>query len=402
MPLIKRVILLGVLIGLAIIGLEGYIQVQHQAAENGEDLLVVGLVAYLIILSGPVAHYSGLPVAVIELLMGVLASYYKVSESEALTLLAGIGANMVLFMAGAEIDVALLRRRLRRALGLGLIGMLGPSAVGVALAYENGVNAIILSIAALSATSAALTYGILHSNGLSKSRTGQMVLAAAMLTDIAGMIFLNIATSQANPLLLLYGVIIVVALLVQPILARVERVGFETEIRLVTMALIVLGAATEFLGIHSVLTSFILGIIVSETLRERRLLREKLEGMAFGFFSPFFFIASGLMIDPSLLASEWIPVIVVGLVLFLLKFLPSYLYLRRRGTPPRSAVLYASSISPLLTVTLISAQVGVASGLIDERLYIIMVGSVLITSIMASILSLLVRGRLQRLEAHFF
>lgn len=403
MNLSRRIVLLALLIILGLLGLEGFRLVSTSHFERGEEeFVVVGLIAYLIIISGPLAHYTGLPVAAIELSMGVLASYYLVPKTRALDLIAGIGANMVLFMAGAEIDVVLLRKRLRSAVSLGVLSIIGPVIIALGISIYYTPDLLVLTLAALVATSAALTYAILQANGLVRTRTGQTVLAAAMFTDIIGIILLNIATSSANPLLLLYGAIIIIAILIQPLLSRIEGLQFEMEIRLVTMALIVLGAATEFLGIHSVLTSFILGIIVSETLRERRLLREKLEGMAFGFFAPFFFVTSGLMIDPSLLLEELILVLAVGVGVFMFKFIPSYMYLKRKIKSRRAAALYASSLSPLLTVTLIAAQIGLDSGIFDATMYVVIAGSALATSILSSAVSLIMRGRLQYLDRHFF
>lgn len=403
MGYLKRLLLIIFLLLASLLGLEGFklISSSHVGGVE-EDFIVVGLVAYLIILAGPIAHLTGLPVAAVELLLGVLASYYLVPKTRALNLLAGIGANMVLFMAGAEIDVTLIRRRLKKAVSLSALSVIGPFTIALMLSFYNGWDLLLLTVASLVATSAALTYAILQANGLVKSRTGQTVLAAAMFTDILGIILLNIATSGANPILLLYVVVLIVAIMIHPLLARIEGLRFETEIRLVTMALIVLGTATEFLGIHSVLTSFILGIIVSETLRERRLLREKIEGMAFGFFAPFFFVVSGLMIDPSLLLQEIVLVVLVGVGVFLLKFIPSFLYLNRRMGSRRAAMLYASSLSPLLTVTLIAAQIGVETGIFDEVMHVLIAGSALSTSILSSIVSLVVRGRLQLLDRHFF
>ncbi|MCE4622182.1 MAG: hypothetical protein F7B19_02570, partial [Desulfurococcales archaeon] len=76
MNLSRRIILLALLIMLALLGLEGFSLVSTSHFERGEEeFVVVGLIAYLIIISGPLAHYTGLPVAAIELSMGVLASY---------------------------------------------------------------------------------------------------------------------------------------------------------------------------------------------------------------------------------------------------------------------------------------------------------------------------------------
>ena len=364
---------------------------------EAEELIVLSAVAYMIVVSGQLAHILGLPAAIVEILAGMAlaaAAGGESPESKALEILAGIGAFLVLFMAGTEVDVSLIRRRFRSALELATVSLVGSALVGVLVARSTGLEGpgTLLVIAGLSATSAALTYAILASAGLLRSRRGQVALAAAMITDVAGMLLLNVATSEANPLLLLYGAIIVAAILVQPLLPRLAERPFESELRLIIMAVIVLGSLSELIGVHGVLTTFILGVVVSETVQSRRVLREKLEGLATGFLTPFFFVASGMSVDPGTLAALAPIVVVAGLGAFAAKFLPALAYARLRGWGRRAPV-YAASLSPLLTVTIIAAQVGISSGIITEDVYAILTVSVVATSLAASLVALAYLGR---------
>lgn len=364
---------------------------------EAEELIVLSAVAYMIVVSGQLAHILGLPAAIVEILAGIglaTAAGGPVGESKALEILAGIGAFLVLFMAGTEVDVSLIRKRFRSALELALLSLAGSALVGFLVARSSGLgeHGVILVIAGLSATSAALTYAILATAGLLRGRRGQVALAAAMITDVVGMLLLNVATSEANPLILLYGVIIIAAILIQPLLPRLAERPFESELRLIIMAVIVLGSLSELIGVHGVLTTFILGVVVSEIVQSRRVLREKLEGLATGFLTPFFFVASGMSVDPGTLAALAPIVVVSGLGAFAAKFFPALIYARLRGWGRRAPV-YAASISPLLTVTIIAAQVGLSSGIITEEVYAILTGSVVATSLAASLVALAYLGR---------
>ena len=364
-----------------------------------EEPIVLSLVALAIVFSGQLAHATGLPAAVVEILAGLGLAWAGASRVEVLKVLAGIGANIVLFMAGTEVDVSLIRRRIRQAGEAAILALAGAALLGLAVSWTVGAEGpgTIILVAGLSATSAALTYAILQAAGLVRGRRGQVALAAAMITDVVGMILLNVATSGANPLLILYAPILLAAVLLQPLLPRLGERGFEAELRLILMAVIVLGSLSEIIGVHSVLTSFILGVVVADTVQSRRMLREKLEGLATGFFTPFFFVASGMSVDVKVLAADILLVLAAGAAAFAAKFLPLLAYFKQQGAG-RGGVLYAASLSPLLTVTIIAAQVGLDQGLLDSRAAAILTGSVVFTSLAASMVALAVSRR--SLEVH--
>ncbi|MCE4604874.1 MAG: cation:proton antiporter [Aeropyrum sp.] len=343
------------------------------------DILVIVLVAILILISTRIAHEISLPPGVIELVMGALLAFNGVEGTEILGLLAAIGANLLLFMAGSEIDLSLLRSILPRAALVASLSAIPPIIATAILTtyFSLHLSSALVVLAALSATSVAITYLILSTFRLLRSRTGQLILASAMMLDVAGMIILNIATAAINPTLAFYVIILLAAVLLYPLLPRLSGTPFEAEIRLITMAVIILGFISDFIGIHGVLTSFILGVVASETVRNRHILREKLESLATGFFTPFFFIASGMSISPDVPLTYASLAVVGGILLAASRSGVTYLLLRSSGTGRRSSVLAASGISPLLTVTIISATIGYSLGLIDEVLFSLLIWTVI-------------------------
>lgn len=343
------------------------------------DLLLLVLAAVLILSSTRIAQETGLPPGVIELLMGALLAFWGFESTEILALLAAIGANMLLFMAGSEIDITLLRSILPRAIVVAGISAVPPLiATGfLSLYFGLGYSSAMIVMASLAATSVAISYIILSTFRLLRSRTGQLVLASAMILDVAGMILLNIATAAINPTLALYIVVLLASLILYPLLPRLSGAPFEAEIRVITMAVIILGFVSEFIGIHSVLTSFVLGVIASETVRNRHILREKLESIATGFFTPFFFIASGMSIDPNVPILYAGAAVAGGIALAGIRGWLVYMVLRGTGAGRRSSLLASTGISPLLTVTIIAATIGFQLGLIDATLYSILIWTVI-------------------------
>ncbi len=364
--------------------------VHKYLSDEIEDLAVLGIVAYIIIVSSHLGSRFPVPVAVIELMLGMTLAIVGLKATEPLDLLAGIGANMVLFMAGAEIDLKLVRAWAGRVSILGLLSFAGPAIVALAYSKLIGLDTggTLILIAGFAATSAALAYSILKSTGLLRLRAGQVALTAAMIADIAGIMFLSLATASIDPSLALYIVVIIAVIGLQPLLPRISGAPFEAEIRLVAMAIIILGVLSEAIGVHSVLTSFLLGMVVSETVRSRRELREKLESLATGFFTPFFFVASGMSVNAVLMLRELPIIVVISVLIVLSKFLPSYLYFRQAlATRRRSSIIASSSLVPLLTVTIIAGEAGISVGIISEQLYSIMIGIVILTAVSSTIIA---------------
>ncbi len=367
--------------------------------DHHQGVLTLAYAAFLIIVSGHMADLLGMSPAILEIMAGVAIVWAAGSELhgvEELKVLADIGAMFLLFLAGTEIDVKLLRRRLKDSLALGLLGFLAPSMLALLVMHRYGLSleAGMLLMAGFSATSVALTYAILKATGLLRSRACQVALAAAMVADVLGMILINFASASFDPYTLLYIPVLLATLVLQPLLPRVSGGMFELETKLVLMAVIVLGILSEVIGIHGVLTSFIMGVVVSETLRHREKLREKIEGVALGFFAPFFFVYSGVNMRPSLIVEELLLILVIGAGVTLLKLGPSYVFFRRVwGARQKHALLYSASVTPLLTVSIISASIGLSLGLLDERAYTWLMGVVRVTSGVALALVYKMGGR---------
>ncbi len=395
--LTRREMLLVDLVVVAL-SLAGY-ELAMSSMEHHRDVLTLAYAAFLIIVSGHMADLLGMSPALLEIMAGVAIVWAAGPELEGLgelKVLADIGAMFLLFLAGTEIDVKLLRRRLRDSLALGLLGFIAPSLLALLVMRQYGLSleAGLLLMAGFSATSVALTYAILKATGLLRSRAGQVALAAAMIADVLGMLLINFASASFDPYTLLYIPVLLAALALEPLLPRVSGGMFELETKLVLMAVLVLGIVSEVIGIHGVLTSFIMGVVVSETLRHRERLREKIEGVALGFFAPFFFVYSGASMKPSLIVEELAVILAIGAGVTLLKLGPSYLFFRSVwGVRQRHALLYSASVTPLLTVSIISASLGLSLGLIDERAYTWLMGVVLVTSGVALALVYKLGGR---------
>src|SRR6202050_3494273 len=141
--------------------------------------IVVGTVAQLIIgaIVGP---------------MGLAAS------SEWITFLAGTGAIVLTFLAGAELDPAIFRTKWKEATVVGLVGFIGPFLGCTAVAHyilHWSVMSSWLAGVALSTTSVAVVYAVMLELGFNVTDFGKAVLAACFVNDLGTVIALGLIFS---------------------------------------------------------------------------------------------------------------------------------------------------------------------------------------------------------------
>ena len=99
--------------------------------------------------------------------------------------LAGIGAIILTFLAGAELDPIVFKKKWKEATALGLVGFFAPFLGCAAAAYfvlDWNTSASWLAGVALSTTSVAVVYAVMIEYGLNKTEYGKTVLAAVSST----------------------------------------------------------------------------------------------------------------------------------------------------------------------------------------------------------------------------
>src|SRR3989304_6498745 len=93
------------------------------------------IVGFLILLSSLVSLKIGISVAIIEILLGVIAGNMGLAPEEWMVFLARFGGIILTFLAGAEIDAGLLKKRFKESLLIGIFSFLTPFAAASLYAY---------------------------------------------------------------------------------------------------------------------------------------------------------------------------------------------------------------------------------------------------------------------------
>jgi glutathione-regulated potassium-efflux system ancillary protein KefC len=226
--------------------------------------------------------------------------------------LAGAGAIVLTFLAGAELDPDVFRLKWKEAGAIGLISFAAPFLACTAAArYVLGWDpqASWLAGVALSTTSVAVVYAVMLEFGFNATEYGKVVLAACFVTDLGTVLALGLLFAPftcKTAVFVAAGIVAVVVLpwLTPRLFARYGQRPSELETKYLLMLLFGLGALATWANSEAVLPAYLIGMILAGTVGKDYMLIRQLRGLTFGFLTPFYFIRAGSFVSvPDLIAA---------------------------------------------------------------------------------------------------
>ncbi len=350
----------------------------------------VGMVAGILILLASMASVElGLSVALIEIAFGVVAgNFLGLHTTPWLDFLASFAGIVLTFLAGAEVDVTLMREKLKESVVIGGISFAAPFVGAWAFCqFVLGwpLQASQLTGVALSTTSLAVVYAVLVETGLTAHTTGKLIMAATFVTDFGTAAALSLLFIRPNWWLLVFVAVSVVIIVGMPALHRwfFPRYGnrvIEPEIKGAFAALLVLMFIAELAQSHAVLPAFILGLAVSHVFERHREEQRRFRVVAFAFLTPFFFLKGGMNVSLGLVWANLGLLVMLFLVKLVTKSLgvypPSIRYLSSRD-----AMFTTLLMSTGLTFGTISSLYGLRTGIFNQAQFSVIVTVVVLSAI---------------------
>jgi len=357
--------------------------------QYNSGLYSIAVVSLLVAAGALIAEPLGVAAAVVELILGFLAGLAGVPSGDIIESLAVIGSVFIMYMAGLEIEPAVLRGILAPSLTAGLTSFLAPlAAVFLALNMLGlGSREAVLTAIGVSTTSVAVVYAILRRTGLLRRRMGQAVLSVAMVADIASIIAFVVAGSGHDYSTLLYIIVLGLAPFALSFILDYATGGeAESELRVILAILAAASLLGEYFGVHAILFAFLFGVATRETVARRRIY-DKVAALTFGVLAPIFFVDAGIRSVPSNL-SDYLEFTLILLAVSLpVKIVATHSAIRLligRIDPKISTVFGAR-----LTVSTVIAFAGEESGVLPHDL----AGSIILSALLATVASALVAGR---------
>jgi Kef-type K+ transport system membrane component KefB len=323
-----------------------------------------------------------------------------VSATPIVTSLAEIGALCILAIAGLETNRILMRRVGRAALLAAFGGVLLPFIGGMLVASATGsdLRAALFVGAILTATSVGITAAVLGELGLLRSQAGMVVLGAAVIDDVIGLVVLALVVAASgagasSPLLTVIPMAVTLAasaLAIKLLGTRAATLIGHLHLRgggSAAAVALILAAAWAFQalgGLAGITGAYLAGFALAESPVAPSV-RDRLTHAGESFCVPVFFVAIGLAADlrtvgPVLpLALALLVVAVVG------KLIGSGFGARLGGLDGRSSVLVGTGMIARGEVALVAASLGLQSGAIGPGLYAAVVLIALATTVITPI-----------------
>ncbi|HUX60836.1 MAG TPA: cation:proton antiporter [Ignavibacteriaceae bacterium] len=230
---------------------------------------------------------------------------------------------MLLLVSGLEVDLSVVVKEGKTAFLTGVMGIIIPFALGFTAAYffphllgikdDNLKLAFALFIGiALSISALPVIVKTLMDLGIFKTEIGYIIVAAAMFNDIVGWLIFSIILSMIGAnnghtfnqtLILLIAFTIFVLLILRKIINKIipwiqQNLNFPGGVLNFILILGFLSAAfTEYIGIHAIFGSFIMGIAIGDSVHIKERTKEIIQQFITNIFAPLFFVSIGLTVN---------------------------------------------------------------------------------------------------------
>jgi Kef-type K+ transport system membrane component KefB len=350
--------------------------------DTGSFFVIVVVAAVAAITTAAVPKRLAPPVVVLELLLGIAVGPEVLGlahSDEFIEFFANLGLGMLFFFAGYEIDFERIRGKPMKLGAFGWLLSIGLAyGIGGALAAAGVVVSFLYVGSAMATTAIGTLIPILRDGGELKTRFGTYLLAAGGAGEFGPILLVTLVLSTTNPLheaVILLGFIALALVLALgsvryawrgwPALERTLEASSQLAVRITVVLVFGLVLLAGKLGLDILLGGFVAGMIVRAALkgREVAVFESKLTAVGFGFFVPFFFIASGIEFDLAALGSpEAIAKLLMFFALFLLvRGAPALLLYRNvLGVRDRAALAFysATELPLVVAITTIATESG--------------------------------------------
>ncbi len=307
------------------------------------------------------------------------------ANSAWITFLAGSGAIVLTFLAGAELDPAIFRTKWKEACAVGLVGFFGPflGAAAVArFALGWSVPASWLAGVALSTTSVAVVYAVMLELGLNRTDFGKAILAACFVNDLGTVIALGLIFSPFTVRTLVFAALSLVVFVVLPlatpkIFGRYGGRVSELEAKYILLLLFGMGGLAFWAGSEAVLPAYLIGIVLAGTVGKDHVLVRRLRTLTFGLLTPFYFIRAGSLVSVAAVVAAPLVFLWLFLAKMFSKMIPLLPTIRSFDYLGKDGVYYTLMMSTGLTFGTISALFGLSHHVISQSQYSFLVATVI-------------------------
>lgn len=309
--------------------------------------------------------------------------------------LSGLGAIVLTFLAGAELDPQVFKLKWKEAATVGLTSFFLPffgCAAGAYFVLGWQPMPSWLAGVAMSTTSVAVVYAVMLEFGFNVTDYGKTVLAACFVTDLGTVVALGLIFAPFTIKTLVFlGVGVFVFVVLPWITPRFFNLygnrPSELEAKYLLLCLLGMGALATWADSEAVLPAYLIGMVLAGTVGKDHALIRRLRTLTFGLLTPFYFIRAGSFVSiPELIAAPAAFVFLL-IVKVATKIAGVYPVTKHFKSPNKEAMYTTLLMSTGLTFGTISALFGLSRGIIDQGQYSALVAAVIASAVIPTVIA---------------
>lgn len=335
-------------------------------------------------------------IALLEIMVGVIGgNFLPLQRTEWVNFLAGFGSILLTFLAGAEVEPQILRKKFKESIGIGFLSFLMPFLGAMGYAYYIGgwtfPQAAIAGIS-LSTTSVAVVYAVMIETGYNETELGKLILAACFITDLGTVLALGAFFANYDQSMVIFIVITAIVLFVLPKFTPwfFEKVGSrisEPETKVIFLLLFGLGGLALMAKSEAVLPAYLVGMVLAPFFLKNRTLSHRMRVTAFTMLTPFYFLKAGSLVTLSAMWNSAFLILIFLLVKMAAKFVGVWPLTKVFKFAKKESMYTTLLMSTGLTFGTISALFGYTNKIINQEQYTILVTAVILSAVVPTIIA---------------
>lgn len=375
-----------------------------------QPLLYFAIILIGTLIAGSLFKRFGLPAVVGELLVGIVLGHGILNiipaDNEIIHFTSELGVILLMFIAGLESDLGLLKKYLKSALAVAVLGLVAPLIVftiaGMAFGYSS-VEAIFFGVL-FAATSVSITVEVLQEYRKLDTNEGATILGAAVADDILAVLILSVfvaifGSNMAGnggqlalgwmlllQLVFLIGIGLFAKFLIGPILRLAKRLPMNSSEAIVGVALALFFAwLADLVGMSGVLGAFFVGVMIAQTPFEAKIIPH-VSSLGYTFFIPVFFASVGLVMDFHGVIAKLPFLLIFTILAVLTKLYGGRVGAQMTGFDKKAGILIGTGMIARGEMALVVASIGQQANIVSNEIYSDLVIVIILTTLIAPIM----------------
>ncbi|WP_125566722.1 cation:proton antiporter [Companilactobacillus insicii] len=368
-----------------------------------EFITLLALMLFLTLIVSHIFNKLNLPAVIGQLILGVILGrglLNIVKPTDELQLFADIGVIILMFIAGLESDLKLLRKHLGPSITVAIFGVILPVVLTLltALVFRINLRESIFISVVFAATSVSISVEVLKSLNYLSSTAGTVILGAAVADDILAISILSVMSGTLTghfsikkiAMLLVLWILFVVVTYVSyrwivPGLMHLASYLEATHAPTITALVVCLLFAyfADWTQLDSVLGAFVAGIAISNSSNYNTKINQNIEIIGYSIFIPVFFISIGLNLEFDSLINDFWLILLFTITGIVGKLIGAGFGAKISGFDMKDSYVIGSGMISRGEMALIVAQVGFSVHLLSKEYYSSVIISIILITILA-------------------